>query len=170
MSEVSWVSLQTNKIKMYLCTQSRKHHHRQKHTKTGPFSPAGWYTPVWPCQDTCSSQGTGMDVQSVSLTLASFKAGCKNVTSEELVCVYGPSNIHLPIPVFANRNTEEAHSACSHTTHVFSFLLDQNKKSHWFLLFMLPLLAPANNCHCCFSSIFDEQGEVEWRSPVSFSF
>lgn len=102
------------------------------------------------------AEGTDTKVQSVAFAFLSCSTGWRNVTSQKLPCV----SVHqiLSQCVYPVLPTEMLRATCStpcHSTHSFAFL-HQNKKSHWFLLFMLLLPAPANNCHCCSLSIFDE--------------
>lgn len=125
-----------------------------------PFNPADACTvsPSWPRQNICLSQGTGTNGRRVSLPCVCFTSGCRNVTPEKWECVCLQQIMLVHLCPFLHLHTEPGTGTCSlccYSTHIFSFL-HQNKKSHWFLLSVLPLLAPTNKCHFCFLSIFDE--------------
>lgn len=155
-TEVSWVSLKTHKVKMNLCTQSKKQHN--KHNSTCKATQPSWLmdSPSWPHRAFAL-----LKAQTQRYKVWHLRSSVSALVVEMwphrnyLVSVRIKSCPSVSIPVLPTEMLMATCSTLCHSTHSFAFL-HQNKKSHWFLLFMLPLPAPANNCHCCSLSIFDE--------------
>lgn len=154
--EVSWVSLQMHKVKMHLCTLSKEQHN--KNNSTCKATQPSWLmdSPSWPRRTLAL-----LKAQTQRFKMCNLYSPVSALVVEMWlhrnypVSVCNKSCPSVSISVLPTEMLTATRSTPCHSTHSFAFL-HQNKKSHWFLLFMLPLPAPANNCHCCALSIFDE--------------
>lgn len=113
------MSLQTNKIKMHLCTQSKKQHNKQPYVQAHSTQLTDVQS-LMTVPEHLPFSDIGTNDLSASLRFVSSTTGCRNVTSQKLECVCMHQIIFICVrPCTCKQKYLQAHAAYTVRAHTF---------------------------------------------------